>query len=407
MRARIYYALFIVAGAGFIWAILQLFEIRFSRGDVYPAYSTLRTDPLGAKAFYESLAHVEQLGVSRNETSLDRFAPPKGATLFFIGTSDLGALETEIAKLEHFVSNGGRLVITFYPQSKDTFLVERSHKTRASPSPSASPDDEPVVKFLSNRDVAKRWDLKFAADPKLTDSSAEFADPEAGSSKISWHSAVHFKDSGPVWKTICTSNELPVMLERSLGDGTIVLASDSYFLSNEAMRRERHADLLAWLIGPNRRVIFDETHLGISENPGISTLMRRYHLGGLLAGLLVLAVLVVWKNAARVLPSAETRAAADEVVLGKESFAGFVNLLRRNVAPPELLPLSVEQWSKRFPREMKPSVGEGGLPVGSQSNAQVERLKQIIKEQPRDIVGAYRQIAAAIHETKWNPHKAN
>jgi hypothetical protein len=120
-----------------------------------------------------------------------------------------------------------------------------------------------------------------------------------------------------------------------------------------------------------------------------------------------LAVLIVWKNAARVLPSAETRAATDEVVLGKESFAGFVNLLRRNVAPSELLPLSVEQWSKRFPREMKPVVGEGGLPVGSQSNAQVERLKQIIKEQPRDIVGAYRQIAAAIHETKWNPHKAN
>ena len=72
MRAKFYYALFVLGGAIFIWAILQLFEVRFSRGDVYPAYSTLRTDPLGAKAFYESLAHVDQLEVSRNETALAR-----------------------------------------------------------------------------------------------------------------------------------------------------------------------------------------------------------------------------------------------------------------------------------------------------------------------------------------------
>jgi hypothetical protein len=402
MKGKTYLALFIVACAVFGWAIIQLFEIRFSRGDVYPAYSTLRTDPLGAKAFYESLAHTDRLDVSRNETALDRFLPPKNSTVFFIGTTDLGAYETEIAKLERFVNGGGRLVVAFYPQSKDTSLIEKPDKQKTSPtptpspSPSASPgpEDEPTAKFLSHRDVAKRWELKCQADPALTDGSAQFVNAAIEHDNISWHSALHFKDSGKVWSNVCMARDFPVVIERQMGEGTIVLASDSYFLSNEAMRRERHPGFLAWLIGPNRRVIFDETHLGITESPGVSMLMRRYHLGGLVGGLLVLAALVVWKNSARLLPSPGREAAAEEVVLGKESFAGFVNLLRRNISPSQLLPLSLEQWSRQSLSANQP-------------NAQIERAHRIIKEYPRDIVGAYRQIAGLIHETKWNPHKPN
>jgi hypothetical protein len=52
--------LFFVLGVG------RLFVLRFKAGDMYPAYSTLRSDPLGAMVFYESLKHTGRIVVSRN-----------------------------------------------------------------------------------------------------------------------------------------------------------------------------------------------------------------------------------------------------------------------------------------------------------------------------------------------------
>jgi Domain of unknown function (DUF4350) len=388
---------FLLAGAVFLWALIQLFEMRFARGDVYPAYSTLRSDPLGAKAFYDSLAAFRSLDVRRNEKALDRFSARPGTTLFAIGAAGLSASQREIENLEHFLNKGGRLVIAFYPQPRDTWLVERKEKKTASPSPSpsASPEEEePTVKFLSTRDLARRWEFKLNTEAKLTDSAGERVAPFDVDPKISWHSALHFKGSAPVWKTVYASAEFPVVIERSIGRGTLVLASDSYFLSNEAMRRERHPALLAWLAGSNHSIVFDETHLGIRENPGISTLMRRYRLGGLLVGLALLGALAVWKNAARLIPAKESETEGDEMIAGRESFAGFVNLLRRNIAPSALLPICVSEWSKFLPR------------TGNKSKAQLDRATQISEESTRDVVAGYRKIAEEL-TTKWKPHRTS
>jgi len=81
-----------------------------------------------------------------------------------------------------------------------------------------------------------------------------------------------------------------------------VLAADSYFTSNEALLHERHPKLLAWLVGAGTRAVFDETHLGVAENPGMAALARKYRLHGVAAVLLLLAVLHVWGSAASLLP---------------------------------------------------------------------------------------------------------
>ena len=48
-----------IAGAGLVgalaWGLEQVVVSPLETGDVYPPYSSLRTDPLGAKALYESL----------------------------------------------------------------------------------------------------------------------------------------------------------------------------------------------------------------------------------------------------------------------------------------------------------------------------------------------------------------
>ena len=43
----------IVLGAGLVWGLEQVVLGPLETGDVYPPYSSLRTDPLGAKALYE------------------------------------------------------------------------------------------------------------------------------------------------------------------------------------------------------------------------------------------------------------------------------------------------------------------------------------------------------------------
>ena len=80
------------------------------------------------------------------------------------------------------------------------------------------------------------------------------------------------------------------------------MATDSYFVSNEAMAKDRHADLLAWLIGPDKNVVFDEAHFGIVETSGVAVLMRKYRLHGLAAGLMLLAGLFIWKNSTSLVP---------------------------------------------------------------------------------------------------------
>ena len=55
---------------------------------------------------------------------------------------------------------------------------------------------------------------------------------------------------------------------------------------------------------PNRIIA---RHLGISENPGIAALIRKYHLHGLVAGLILLCGLYIWKNMLSFVPPHEER----------------------------------------------------------------------------------------------------
>ena len=66
----------------FVWGVVQLFELRFSTGDVYPPYSTLRADPLGAMAFYESLGKMPGISV-RRDFSVSNRLPEEPQTVYF------------------------------------------------------------------------------------------------------------------------------------------------------------------------------------------------------------------------------------------------------------------------------------------------------------------------------------
>ena len=147
---------------------------------------------------------------------------------------------------------------------------------------------------------------------------------------------------------------MPVVIERKYGSGSIILVADSFLVSNEALRGERHAQLLSRLFSGPSTIIFDEEHNGLRDNPGIASLARKYRLHGAVASFLLLALLFVWKNMVRFVPVYQINAAESDVIVGKESGEGFINLLRRTIAPSAILETCMSEWRKAFvhrPRE--------------------------------------------------------
>src|SRR4051794_19240725 len=91
--------------------ITQLFSLRQQTGDVYPPYSTLRADPMGAKAFSEALAEMPGLHIERSFRE-----PPRGqdapATIFVAGVTKRH-LSDERGTFLPRIAHGSRAVFTF------------------------------------------------------------------------------------------------------------------------------------------------------------------------------------------------------------------------------------------------------------------------------------------------------
>lgn len=416
----------------FLYGVAQLFVLRYEKGDVYPPYSTLRTDPLGTKGLYEALDRLPELSASRNFGPLPRLRPATPVTLVYAGLTHRAYWETrELSTFNELVLGGTRAVFAFVPEeqrlrsadevsadeaarkkkqearsakrkpkgkklgAKDREAEKKAPADEKKPAADADEDDEDESRTLIHfKEVAGRWG--FAFDYLPADKEREFhreavrADDKARlEPKITWHTALFFKELKPEWKVLYRCAGQPVVIERRLGRGSIVLAADSYFLSNEAMRRERHPLLLAHLFDGPPALVFDEEHLGVRNDPGIASLARKYRLHGVVAGVLLIALLFVWKNASRFIPPYCDEARDGDVVLGKESAAGFTNLLRRSIKPADILPLCLAEWRKSAPH--RPA-----------DRARVEELaaqEQVRPSTQRNPVATYQAIARTLTRT--------
>jgi hypothetical protein len=398
MRKTLPFFIAVLLVAGFAWGLWRLFSLRFARGNVYPASSTLRADPLGARAFYESLA--ELMPVERNHRPFRKLRA-EGATVFVLGLEPMEERPAEdFEEMELVTRQGARLVVTFRPvvsdrskgdeeldgKSKEAVVEKTKSKAPQQKQKNAKKDKTEEEKKEERETrwepFGKRWGFKVGWAKKIEPAKAAGAGLEPG---LSWHSKMFFEEVNPkFWRVFYTSGGKPVVIERDLGRGSLVLAADSYFTSNEALLNERRPKLLAWLVGPGTRAIFDETHLGVADNPGMATLARKYRLHGVVAVLLLLAVLHVWRSAASFLPPAEERRADDGVIAGRDAASGFVNILRRNIAPRDVITAGVAEWKRSFAHRVDP-----------QTLARIETLAANSAEQP---LAAYQAIARVLSE---------
>ncbi|HYT61313.1 MAG TPA: DUF4350 domain-containing protein [Haliangiales bacterium] len=410
--------------AAFGFGVVRLFQLRFESGDVYPPYSSLRADPLGTRAFYESLENLRGITVKRFIQEFDRLGEGRDTTLFVFGADATGAersTEHEYKKMEQFMFAGGRIVISFAPLNTRPWAARRDEAreirkqkpSRRRPGKSDEPDEDKPEKPPAGEEedwpggkrisLTDRWHVglayenlpKDAADVYQSVIARKKADLNLPES-IVWHSALYFDKPGREWNVIYARDKHPVLIERKFGRGAFVFSADSYFLSNEAMRRHRHPELLAWLVGPNTAVLFDETHLNVRESPGVAALVRKYRLHGLVMGLALLAGLFIWKNAVSFVPADGNEAveARRDAVAGKDSAAGFVNLLRRSIPASEILSVCFAEWKKGRTQ------GRTGLSARSERVAAVMAEEQARLARDRDAFEGYRRISLILSERK-------
>lgn len=224
----------------------------------------------------------------------------------------------------------------------------------------------PLGEYAKLISLKERWGVDYAYTSLQPDgeggytplTAARTADDTRLPENLEWHSAMYFQDVSDAWRRMYAVENRPVAIERDFGMGTIVFLSDSFFFSNEAMREARHPGLLAWVVGNNRRVIFDETHLGIQEASGVMVLARQYRMHGLFAGLVVLALLYVWKSTCPLTPRYEARGESEIVaqVPGRDAVSGLANLLKRSIPRRDLLSVCLAEWRQAFgrsPRNME------------------------------------------------------
>ena len=372
--------------ACFLYGLLRLFGFTFASGELYPAYSTLRTDPLGAKAFYDSLNLIKNLEVSRNFGSFLKLPEGKNTALVFLGLAhdDLENTPKSLAQtLDRFIQQGGRLIIAFAPQQGSPFDLPEDSKKEKKEQPkekqekkswkekkkSECPDEDCL-----NISLADHWGLEvqFAEKSKPGEEiQALRRDKNDLPPRISWHTVLFFDKIDRPWKTIYTARNKPVIIEKAYGRGSIMIAADSYLFSNEALRKERLPELLVWFIGPRSKIIFDETHLGIYKSEGVATLVRRFRMQWFIAGFFLMAVLFIWKQMTPLVPSKNqaTDPALANIAPGRDYTSGLISLLKSHIPIQTVLSACFQEWSKSRESHQK------------ETKAKLEAIEEVVRSQ--------------------------
>ena len=275
-KAKIMNASAVIAIIVFIIGAYLLILIRFELGHNYQYYSSLREDPLGTKGLFESINALPDKLCSRNYRPLALLEKGNTKTLMILGLntesldlSDSSIKANQSSSLNKFIDSGGRVVISTIPNLQTTIEL---------------PDNTSINTSSSDKGIS------FAILSKQ---------------KIDWHSDSYIDCNKEQWEAIAENGEFILAAERKVGNGSIVISTDSYLFSNEALKKSYSPTFLSRVIGNSSEIVFDETHLGSIQQSGVATLARQHNLKWLLFALLAVAAVFIWKSITSFIPRSE------------------------------------------------------------------------------------------------------
>lgn len=366
MSRRAQTLLLLALAALFVAGLAMLYRLRLGSGDVYPPYSSFRADPLGTRVLFESLDWLPDMRAQRWRRPVKKLPHPLPGTLVFAGVAVDAwqhADADSLRRLDLLARGGTRVVVAFAAEFERQYFArgggpaKPADKNRKPGPKDDSPHDAPggdETPEPGEDEAAKTqtpppdWGaevvVKWLAREKSGGAARAEHAPAGFPPVVAWKSDLSFElapDAG--WRVLYQRDGKPVLIERVLGAGSLVLAADSFFLSNEALLRERATPLLTWLAGGAGVVVFDEHHLGLVEETGLAALARRYGLGGAMLVALLLVALLVWRRMALFVPPA---VASPVAFADYAPTAGLVALLRRSVPDAALFETCLAEWRR-------------------------------------------------------------
>jgi hypothetical protein len=358
----------------FIVGLYNLFSMRFRAGDIYPTYSSLRSDPLGTKVLFKGLAGLDGIKVERNFRSLSKFSGEKDTTFLVLGASRDWVEVQSLNAYQAFsgmAASGGRVVISLYPSQEvdksDASTEAKAREKDKGEGTGKKEDKRDLQNKKPEESLFKRWGLTITNSKEQGAISADLKKNGVADlpPNIKCASTLYFTGLDKGWDVIYERRGLPVMIEKRFGAGSIVLYADSYIFSNEAMMSERRPGLLAWLAGRGVNICFDESHFGITRDAGIVDLMYKYRLQGVTLVLLLIAGLFLWKTAIHFVPPFNVgRIEETGLRTERDHLDGLTGLLQRNIQLKDLMDICVKEWEKSiagdklFYRDSIPKVRE-------------------------------------------------
>jgi hypothetical protein len=336
MKAR--HLLGIALAVGFLAGVLSLFGVHFASGDVYPEYSSLRSDPAGSKLLFDALSRVRGLTVARNYVPLPLVSETNAAILLLGSDANSFVSDSDTQQQAERLSRRGNRMVIALTRRRD-----------------AKPPD--VGSLYRN------WDVK-----------------------IGLHAhGLHFTVARG-WNVLERAGERIIAIERAFDKGSVVLFTESEDFGNIATVASDRLEIVTAAIGPSTRIVFDEVHLGIAESGSFVGLARRFRLSGMALGLAICAALLIWhvgQGAWPVQPGAEGLSPVPGSPAGLSYHSGLLTLLRRHVKPAELADTCWDEWLAANRRTFPPG--------------RVERAAAIVRAGSHRPVEAIQQAHAVLH----------
>jgi hypothetical protein len=342
--------IFFTITAIFIAGIYHIFSIRFGLGDIYPHYSSLRSDPMGAKIFFEGLANLPGYTVERDHSTTLTWEGGKETTLFILGLKtgmDHSALinpgKQNYKTISTILSSGSRLVISLHPVAYKLGPISIRNRSEKD-----GKKDDPDTEKKADYSLLKKWGFNIHAVNSSKITMAELGQKTEQSdlpASIKFPSYYYFTDLNAGWNVLYTLNNKPVIISRQYGGGTVVLCADSYIFSNEAMMYDRYPGLLSWFVGPANHIYFDESHFGMQHNIGIIDLAYKYRLQGVFITFFLIAGLYIWKNAVHFVPPRDDGNRDTGIKSEKDQLDALVSLLQRYIPSENLIKTCITEWA--------------------------------------------------------------
>jgi hypothetical protein len=328
-RALRSWALVLGAAAVFGGGMIGLFNRQFASGEIYPEFSSMRTDRMGAKLLFDSLGRLPGVTVERNFLPFE-FLPRDGATLVLLGMKPMQVAWDPLlaARVSGIAARGNRVVVAMWldPDGVRPTQEKLDHPEEPKKKSKPKPPSEPPVKSI--------WQVSLQIDPGPKNPHPLYFGQAEG------------------WRIREQVDSKILAIERDFGKGSVVLMAESADFANGSAVAMDRLPQVAGALGGYRRIVFDEEHLGIAESGSVVGLARRFRLVGLAIGLALCAALFIWKNASSFPPPEPAR--AGERSMGRTSQAGLVTLLKRHIPPAELARVCWREWLSANRGEVSP-----------------------------------------------------